>query len=59
MARTKLDHGLIAVKAGLNLIPFVGGFLASLVEYIPSTPRVTISYPWLETNVWLLEKTKR
>jgi hypothetical protein len=58
MARTKLDHALIAVKAGLNLIPFVGGSLASLVEYIPSIPSVTISYPWLETNFWLLGENK-
>ena len=41
MAHTKTDHALIAIKAALNLVPSVGGALASLIgDYIPlSTQR--------------------
>ncbi len=41
MVHTKADHALIAIKAALNVVPHVGGVLASLIgDYVPlSTQR--------------------
>lgn len=41
MSHTKADHALIAIKAALNVVPVVGGALASLIgDYVPfSTQR--------------------
>jgi hypothetical protein len=43
MPRKASDHVLTVVKAGLNVIPFVGGSLASLVgDYVPSSTQRSI-----------------
>jgi hypothetical protein len=37
------DHALAVVKAGLNLIPVVGGALGSLVgDYVPSSTQAAV-----------------
>lgn len=43
MPYTKTDHALIAIKAGLNAIPVVGGALASLIsDYLPLSTHKSI-----------------
>lgn len=43
MQKTKTDHALAIIKAGLSAIPIVGGSLASLVgDYIPTATQRSI-----------------
>jgi hypothetical protein len=52
MPRRPSDYALTVVKAGLNLIPFVGGSLASLVgDYVPFSTQRSI-----ERTVELLQE---
>ncbi|MCK4303964.1 MAG: hypothetical protein KAY24_06975 [Candidatus Eisenbacteria sp.] len=43
MKKTKADHALTALKAGLSLVPAVGGTLATLVgDYLPTATQRSI-----------------
>lgn len=43
MKKTKEDHGISVVKAGLSAIPFVGGSISSLVsDYVPTSSQKVI-----------------
>ena len=41
--KTKSDHALAVVKAGISAVPFVGGSIASLIgDYVPSATQRSI-----------------
>jgi hypothetical protein len=43
MTHSTKDHALAAIKAGLNLIPVVGGALVSLIsDYVPMSTQAAI-----------------
>jgi hypothetical protein len=52
MSKSKSDHAIAIVKAGLNLVPGVGGALASLIgDYVPTHTQRSI-----ETAIGMLKE---
>jgi len=50
--KTKSDHALAIIKAGLSTVPYIGGAIASLIEdYVPSATQRSI-----ETAIEILKQ---
>jgi len=50
--KTKSDHALVVIKAGISAIPYIGGSIASLIEdYVPSATQRSI-----ETAIEILKQ---
>ena len=47
MSQSKRDHALAAFKAAVNLVPLVGGSVASLIDdYVPTSKQKAIDQGW-------------
>ena len=43
MAKTKSEHALVLIKAGISAVPVVGGAVASLIgDYVPTATQKSI-----------------